>query len=123
MHYLLLYLLALLAAGALSRAGPRRPLLVLMLPPLALDCAGNALLTKGSFRNTLSAQAWWHREHRRWKWTHRAIDVLFFLQPQHCRVQAEREARYGSVWAAWAADWRGQLRTVSPLIEGEKDHG
>jgi hypothetical protein len=80
--------------------------LLLLVPLLALDCLGN-LLHGGSFRHTLSGEAWNHRGHKWWGWTHHFIDALFFFQPSHCKVQAEREALHGSVWAAWGAAWQG----------------
>lgn len=80
--------------------------MVLMLPLLALDCLGNLLLCQ-SWRNTMSSEAWHHRAHEYWWWCHLAIDTLFFWQPEHCRNQAEREERFGSVWAAWLHDFRG----------------
>jgi hypothetical protein len=85
-----------------------RLLAVLMLPLLGLDCLGN-LAVGGSWRNTLSGEAWNHREHRWWGWTHRAIDRCarrFFRQEDHCQDAARREARFGSVWRAWRNDWR-----------------
>lgn len=85
--------------------GSLRPFMGAMLPLLALDCIANAAVTKGSFRNTLSAQAWFHRDHGWWGWTHRFIDALFPFQPGHCRIQAQREAASGSVWASWSKDW------------------
>jgi hypothetical protein len=80
---------------------------VLMLIPLALDCVGSVLVGE-SFGNTLSAKAHDARQsqHPVWRWTAAAIDAVFFLQPDHCRVQWERERQHGSVWAAWLADWR-----------------
>lgn len=85
---------------------------VLMLLPIVLDCLGNWLVG-GSFDNTLSAEAWNHRKHPVWGWTHRFIDGAFRWQKNHCKVQAEREAKYGSVWSAWLADYRGELARVT----------
>ena len=84
------------------RIGYVRPFYIVGAPLLLLDCAGN-LLIGGSFRNTLSSEAWHHREHKHWGWCHRFIDALFWFQPNHCRIQALREATHGSVWRAW---WR-----------------
>lgn len=103
-----IYAIALLKCWLLARfGGSRRPLMAAMVPLIALDCLGN-LLHGGSWRNTLSGEAWHHRQHRWWGWTHRFIDALFLPLdgPDHCRRQAEREALYGSVWAAWGASWR-----------------
>lgn len=77
---------------------------LLKLPLIALDCVGN-LLVGGSWRNTLSSEAWKHREHSRWGWTHQAIDAFF--GKNHCQEQAADEDRYGSVWAAWWASVKG----------------
>lgn len=79
--------------------------LAFLFPLLVLDCAGNMLIG-GSFRNTLSAEAWHARDHDWWFWTHAFIDGLFFWQHQHCRAQADRERRHGSVWTALAVSWR-----------------
>lgn len=83
----------------------RRALLLLMLGPIAIDCIG-CLLIGGSWRNTLSGEAWHQRSHKWTSWTHRMIDWLFFFQPNHCQIQAEREERHGSVWAAWLSDFK-----------------
>lgn len=77
---------------------------LLMLPLLALDCLGN-LLVGGSVKNTLSSEAWNHREHAYWGWTHRFIDGLPFFGKGHCKAQADREALYGGVWKAWSAQF------------------
>lgn len=74
--------------------------------PLVLDAGLNCLLCGGSWRNTMSGEAWQQRTQPVWFWTHDLIDALFFFQPGHCQLQAAREAQYGSVWRAWAADWR-----------------
>lgn len=102
-----LYAVVLFKCWALRRFGNiHRPMLLAMLPLIALDCGLN-MLTGGSWRNTLSAEAWRHRSHKWWGWCHRAIDALFFLDPDHCRIQALRESVHGSVWRAWAGEWRG----------------
>jgi hypothetical protein len=75
-------------------------LVLLLFPLLLVDCFLNWVIG-GSFRNTLSGEAWNQREHKHWGWTHRLIDALFFWQASHCQTQAVREARYGSVWKAW----------------------
>ena len=68
---------------------------------LWLDRCVNAVLG-GSFGETLSARA--HRMevsgHPYWGWTARAIDWLFFWEPDHCRKQWERER------AAPLPDWK-----------------
>lgn len=78
-------------------------LAILMLPLIFIDCVGNVVLAGGSFRNTLSGEAWHQRDHKYWGWCHRFIDKLFFWQQDHCRINAWREAAHGSVWAAWVA--------------------
>ena len=82
-----------------------RLFLILVLPVLALDCAANVLVG-GSFQNTLSGEAWSHRFHPVWGWTHRAINSLFFWQANHCRGAWAREAKHGTAWASWRAKWR-----------------
>ena len=82
----------------------RRLNLVVLLPFLFMDCAAN-MVFGGSFRNTLSAEAWHQRDHRYWSWTHKAINALFFWQNNHCRGAAAREGMHGSAWSAWAAKW------------------
>lgn len=102
-----------------------RVVMILLLPALALDCLGNVLCAvlrslwfctaEGlwtSWGFTLSGTAWTVRSHRVFWWTHRFIDTLFWFQPDHCKVQAEREALHGSVWAAWASDWKQTPGTV-----------
>lgn len=79
-------------------------MLLAMLPLIALDCL-LCMLTGGSWRNTLSGEAWNQREHKWWGWTHRAIDAIFFFDPNHCETQAKTEASAGSVWSAWAGEW------------------
>lgn len=83
----------------------RRLYLLAILPLLAMDCLA-CLCIGGSWRNTLSGEAWHQREHKHWGRTHRAIDWLFFWQTNHCQGQALREAAYGSVWGAWSSSWR-----------------
>lgn len=83
---------------------------LLLLPLIAADCACNMLLG-GSWRNTLSGEAWHQRAHRVWGWCHKWIDWLFACpaigQTDHCRLPAEREARHGSVWASWWITFTG----------------
>lgn len=59
---------------------------------LWLDRVVNLLLG-GSFNETLSSRA--HRmdvkDHPYWGWTARAINALFFWEPDHCREQWKRE--------------------------------
>jgi hypothetical protein len=107
MNLLALYLLFLFLSAGLARVGLPRPLLLAMLPLIFLDCCASVIAGE-SFHTTLSAKAHNARAkgHRWWGWTASAIDVLFFWQEDHCRVQAEREARHGGVWKSWAADWR-----------------
>lgn len=97
--------------------------LVLMLPLLLLDCLASVLVGE-TFHSTLSAKA--HdaarRQQRWWAWTEVAIDLLFFLQPNHCRAQYERERAAGGVWRAWLADWRGARRPGVPTTnQGGRD--
>ena len=77
---------------------------------LWLDRVVNMLLG-GSFNETLSSRA--HRmdvkDHPYWGWTARAIDWLFFLEPDHCRKQWEREQR------ARLPNWTPGPRTVLVL--------
>lgn len=88
-------------------ASQGRVYLVLMIPPLALDCAGSVLVGE-SFGATLSAKAHDARANGQpyWAWCAILIDALFFMQPNHCHVQWLRERQHGSVWAAWLSDWR-----------------
>lgn len=82
---------------------PRIFILVL----LALDCLANAVLADGSWRHTLSGDAWKHRENPYWGWCHRFIDSLPLIGgPDHCKNAAEREQQYGSAWAAWAVGFK-----------------
>jgi hypothetical protein len=97
-------LLAFCLAGSAVTTG--RLQLVLMLYPIALDCLGNWLIARESLRFTMSAAAWKHRDHKYTGWCYRAIDGMFFFQENHCRIQAEREDKHGSVWASWLADWK-----------------
>lgn len=101
-------LMALAVYVALLFASTGRLFLLLMLAPLFLDCIGSVAVRE-SFHATLSAKAHDARAkgHRVWGWTAEFIDTLFFRQPDHCRVQWERERLHGSVWAAWLSDWRG----------------
>jgi hypothetical protein len=82
-----------------------RFLLVLLAPLLTLDCFLN-VLCDGSFRHTLSGEAWRTKDHKYWGWCYRFINGLFFWQTNHCKAQAHREEIYGSAWKAYAADWR-----------------
>jgi hypothetical protein len=82
---------------------------ILLAAPLALDCLANVVIG-GSPKNTLSGEAWVHREHGWWGWTHQAIDNVFdtiFRQKHHCEQAAIKEAFYGSRWKAWLADLKG----------------
>ena len=75
--------------------------LLILLPLLVLDCAANVLIG-GSWRNTLSSEAWAHRHHKWWGSCWRSIDLLF--GEWHCLDQYLDERRHGGVWRAWAAD-------------------
>lgn len=79
---------------------------LLMFPLIAFDCIVNMLIG-GSWRNTLSAEAWRHREHKHWGWCQAFIDVLFFWQPDHCKDQDRKETEHGSVWKAWWIKFNG----------------
>jgi hypothetical protein len=83
----------------------KRVRLLLLLPLIALDCLANMLLGQ-SWRNTLSGEAWNHRNDPRLRWCYRFIDGLPVFGAGHCRVQAEREERFGSVWNSWLNDWK-----------------
>lgn len=50
---------------------------------IAIDQQVNAL-TGGMADETLSSRAWRAREHKYFWWTHRAINLLFFWQENHC---------------------------------------
>jgi hypothetical protein len=75
--------------------------LLLATPLIALDCLGNLLLG-GSWRNTISGEAWMNRTPGTWGDTYMWIDAIF--GDGHCKKQAETEAVHGSVWAAVWAD-------------------
>lgn len=57
-----------------------------------LDRVVNVILG-GVYSETLSARAYRMdvKDQTCWGWTARAINLLFFWQPEHCRVQFERE--------------------------------
>ncbi|MBS0501120.1 MAG: pseudouridine synthase [Proteobacteria bacterium] len=59
---------------------------------IAVDQLANALL-RGAPDETLSSRA--HRMRAKgqpyWAWTARAIDALFFFDPEHCRKAYESE--------------------------------
>lgn len=59
---------------------------------IAVDQFANTLLS-GYADETLSSRAHRMREkgHRYWGWTAGAIDLLFFFDPDHCRVSYESE--------------------------------
>jgi hypothetical protein len=68
---------------------------------VVLDVAANILLL-GSADETLSARAW-RMEQGGSLWGsfwRRVIDCVFYKQPDHCRIQWERESAAGSVWAS-----------------------
>jgi hypothetical protein len=82
--------------------------LIAVLIPLALDCA-LMWVAGGSFRNTLSAEAWVQRESKYWGWCYRFINGIFFWQNNHCRGAWAREAAYnGNRWAWWLATFKGE---------------
>lgn len=105
--------------------------LVALLYPLALDCLGNLIIDRESFRNSMSAKAYDTNVGRQkyWSWTRGFVDTIFSFQPDHCRVQWELENHYGSVWRAWGAAWRGDEwkipeRSSHPsLQDGGSGHG
>lgn len=69
---------------------------------LFFDCTGN-LIVGGSFRNTISGEAWNNRDQESWKGVYQRIDALPIIgYVGHCQHAAEREVGFGSVWAAWA---------------------
>ena len=63
---------------------------------IAVDQLVNAIL-RGDPDETLSSRAHRMREkgQRVWGWTARAIDLLFFFEPEHCRTSWERECGSG----------------------------
>jgi len=79
---------------------------ILIFLPLLVDCILNMVLG-GSFRQTLSGEAWRQRDHKWWGWTHDAIDALFglFGQTDHCKKAAMTESQWGSIWTAWRANF------------------
>lgn len=81
--------------------------LALRVPLIALDCLGNLILLQ-SWRNTMSAEAWWHRDHKYWWWCHQFIDGMPWFGKDHCQQQAELEEKYGSVWAAVVAGFKSK---------------
>lgn len=77
--------------------------LALLVPLIVVDCALNVFPCLQSWRNTLSAEAWRHRDHKYWWWCHKFIDAMPWFGAGHCQRQSEIEDKYGSVWAAlWA---------------------
>lgn len=96
---------ALCAYGVVLAIAPTRLLLVLLAPLLAFDCLANLIVAGGSWRNTLSGEAWQQREQPYFFWTHQYIDTLFWWQPNHCRNAAEAEAAFDGIWTWWAARW------------------
>ena len=63
---------------------------------IGIDQLANTVLA-GHPDETLSSRAWRAEQsgQRYWGWTRRAIDLLFFWQPGHCRAayEAERKRR------------------------------
>lgn len=81
---------------------------ILVLPLLFVDCLANWLFCDGSFKHTMSGEAWRQRGHKYWGWLHGAIDavwLLLFSVPDHCKSAAEKEKRFGSIWKAWTANF------------------
>lgn len=72
---------------------------------LWLDRVVNVLLG-GVYSETLSARAWRMdvKDHPYWGWTARAIDLLFFWQPDHCRKQWEYEQAHPLVGVMFPPD-------------------
>lgn len=106
MFYALLYF----GLGAASiwldlHTGIRRPRIVVWFPLLVLDCAANWLMGQ-SPRNTMSGELWAHRTHPFWGRVQRAVDRMFFWQPDHCQRQWIKEAAHGGFWPALAFDWK-----------------
>jgi hypothetical protein len=77
--------------------------LVLLLPLLFLDCLGNMIIG-GSPRNTLSGEAWHHRDHPVWGWCEPFICEIF-NDPNHCKNAAAEEEKFGGWFASWRARW------------------
>jgi hypothetical protein len=84
----------------------RKIRLALLLPLIVVDCALNVFPFCQSWKHTLSAEAWWHRDHKYWFWCHRFIDAMPWFGEGHCQGQAELEEKYGSVWAALRAGFK-----------------
>lgn len=108
MIYVTVYLFITLAVVNLA---PHRLQMLWLLPWLALDCLASVVIRE-RFGATLSAKAWDARTHTWWHWTHGFVD--FFFGAGHCQLQWMRERHYGGVWAAWAAQWRGETFTATP---------
>lgn len=90
----------------------RRVRLIVLFVLLVLDVLGNMLCALGaalwrSRSTTLSATAWAQREHRLFGWTHRFIDWMPWFGEGHCRLQWEREQKFGGVWSAWNDQFKG----------------
>jgi hypothetical protein len=95
----------------LTRVVPLRVRLIAIVPFLVLDCIG-CLAVGGSIRNTMSGEAG-NQPDKPWA---RFIDALF--GKDHCRLQAERERRFGGVWPAWWASFRPAASAGAP-VSGE----
>ena len=61
---------------------------------IGIDQLANTVLA-GHPDETLSSRAWRAEQsgQRYWGWTRRAIDLLFFWQPGHCRAAYESERK------------------------------
>lgn len=84
---------------------------LLLTIPLAVDCFFN-MLHGGSIRHTLSGEAWRNRDHKWWGWTAYAIDTLWMMfggGPHHTERAAKKEAQWGSIWAVWLAEIKGEV--------------
>ena len=73
--------------------------------PLWLDRAVNVLLG-GRFNETLSSVAHQMAVNHQpyWGWTAKAINVVFFWQPNHCKEQWEREQAHPLTGEMWSRD-------------------
>lgn len=80
--------------------------LALMLPLIVLDCLGNMLVCRNSWRTTMSAEAWRQRNSRWFGWCWKAIDAMPWFGKGHCQRQSELEEKHGNVWAAWLASFQ-----------------
>jgi hypothetical protein len=76
------------------------------------------LLCRGSFKQTMSGEAWRQRNDKTWNWLHKPIDwvfLTFFRQRNHCEQAAEAEAKHGSIWGSWRCSW-ARIRRPAPCL-------